>query len=79
MNGTLNKIYEYLAATNQALTELQIAGGVGLKKSPYTKKLLSILIEDGHVTRYQGVHGNRPCWLYAIATPRIMQEDTTHA
>lgn len=68
MINMLNKIYAWLEAATEPATERQIADGVGLKKSPYTKRLLATLIADGHVIRIPGIHANRACYLYTLAS-----------
>lgn len=50
MDKKAGEIYEWILR-HGAHTELEIARGVGLKKTPYTRWILFSLMEHGHITR----------------------------
>lgn len=72
----MNEFFAYIAA-NPNKTELEIARGVGLKKTPYSRKILLSLWQDGYIVRwYDDQHQPRPAYCYFVQeTQRI--EGTT--
>jgi len=50
MHKTANMIYEWIAS-HPSHTELEIASGVGLKKTPYTRWILLSLVQEGYIVR----------------------------
>jgi len=50
MEAKANEIYQWIIK-HGAHTEREIAEGVGLKKTPYTRWILFSLIEHGHISR----------------------------
>jgi predicted transcriptional regulator len=50
METKADQIYQWIIK-NGAHTELEIARGVGLKKTPYTRWILFSLMEHGYIAR----------------------------
>lgn len=65
MIDRMQQVYDIIAE-HEPITEREIARRAGLKKSPYVRAMIITLMQQGHVTRYEGVTGNRACYLYAI-------------
>jgi len=49
-------------------TELEIARGVGLKKTPYTRLILFSLIEHGHIARIWDEERHPHAYVYYLQT-----------
>lgn len=65
MNQRMNQIFIYIRE-NPMSTEGQIASGVGLKRTPYTRKILLALVEEGIVRRYWADFEGRGRYVYHI-------------
>lgn len=65
MNTRMQEIFD-LIARNPGLKEREIADRVGLKKSPYTRKILMDLIAEGSVARAQAPDVERLTYVYFI-------------
>lgn len=50
MNARMEQIYTWICE-NGAHTEREIADGVGLRKTPYTRAILFWLIAEGYIAR----------------------------
>jgi len=51
MEVRAHEIYTFIA-NNPNCTEGEIARGVGLKRTPYTRMILQSLMYHGHITRH---------------------------
>lgn len=65
MYQRMKDFYDIIRA-NPNLTELQIASRVGLKKTPYTHKILIDLIDQGHIARVQDSNADKLTYLYFV-------------
>lgn len=55
-------------------TELEIARGVGLKKTPYTRAILLNLWKEGYIVRwYDDQHQPRPAYKYFVQLTEPME------
>jgi hypothetical protein len=50
MNHRMNQIYNWILH-NPNCSEGQIASGVGLKRTPYTRRILLELVAEGNIVR----------------------------
>lgn len=66
------EIYEWIRV-NPNSTEREIAEGVGLKKTPYSRRIILDLLEDGHVARFQDPDAVRLTYRYYVQeTERLL-------
>lgn len=61
--------------SNPNLTELQIASRVGLKKTPYTHKILMDLIASNDIARVSDPNADKLTYLYFVQETQPMRID----
>lgn len=71
MYQRMRDFYEIIRS-NPNLTELEIAKRVGLKKTPYTHKILMDLIAQNHIARVQDSNADKLTYLYFVQETEVM-------
>lgn len=73
VNEMMSKFFQWISEhPNQ--TELEIARGVGLKKTPYSRTILLALWQDGYIVRwYDENHQPRPAYKYFVQETQRME------
>lgn len=63
-----HRMHEFLdiIRANPNLTELQIASRAGLKKTPYSHRILMDLMAENHIARVQDVNADKLTYLYFV-------------
>ncbi len=65
MYPTMQKIYDYIVE-HPNCTELEIARGVGLKKTPYSHRILMDLMAENHIARVPDSNADKLTYLYFV-------------
>lgn len=65
MNHRAQELFDFIVQ-HPGLTERQIADGVGLKKTPYTRQILLSLIAEGSVVRTPDPNSDRLTYVYHL-------------
>jgi len=74
MQAKALEIYNWIVE-HPNCTELQIAQGVGLKKTPYTYTILLNLWRDGYIVRwYDDQHHPRGAYKYFVQLSERMEQ-----
>jgi hypothetical protein len=64
-----------IIAAEPGLTERQIAERAGLKKTPYSRRILLDLISGGHVGRCENSYADRTTYIYFVQGTEAMFND----
>jgi len=73
MNHTAQRIFDYVAAHPNE-SELEIARGVGLKKTPYTRQILLGLIAEGSLVRWWDDSRKKAAFVYCLQQTEELPE-----
>lgn len=65
MNSRMQEFFDVIVG-NPNLTEREIADRVGLKKTPYSRRILLDLIAEGAIVRTQDPTKERFTYVYAV-------------
>lgn len=71
MYHRMREFYEVIRS-NPNLTELEIATRVGLKKTPYSHRILMDLIAENHIARTQDPNADKLTYQYFVQETETM-------
>lgn len=73
MDKTVKLMFDYIVA-NPNKNELEIARGVGLKKTPYTRKILLSMWNQGYVIRWWDDQTRPASYRYFVQLTQPMED-----
>jgi hypothetical protein len=71
MYHRMSEFYQIIRS-NPNLTELEIAKRAGLKKTPYSHRILMDLIRDNHIARVQDTNAEKLTYLYFVQETEVL-------
>lgn len=74
MYHRMREFYEIIRA-NPNLKELEIAERAGLKKTPYSHRILMDLIAGGHIARASDDNADKLTYLYFVQETQPMEQE----
>jgi predicted transcriptional regulator len=72
MNHRMNQIYNFILH-NPNCSEGEIASGVGLKRTPYTRQILMQLVAEGNIVRAWDELRTPAAFVYYVQQTEEMQ------